>query len=342
MAINTKDSGTPRPPTMADIAAAVGVSRQLVGLVFRGAPGVGAETEAKIRAAAKELGYRPNLAAQALRREGSKYIGVVFHTDHSSINELIPEVYRQASKFGFQVILSAVSEARSEVEAIEEVLGHRCDGIILMSSGLSLSKIQKLAQEMPLVSMGRRLTKVRCGFVSSRGEAGMFEAVEYLVHLGHKSITYVDGSEMYDHEFRLEGYSAAMAKAKLKTHVMQISGNYTEVGGATAADRLLALKVKPTAVICSNDQMAFGLVHELQKNGISVPRDISVIGYDDTIAKWPFLNLTTVRQDAAELAQAAVEDLAARIRGEKLLSETYLTSSKLVIRSTTGKPRANI
>jgi DNA-binding LacI/PurR family transcriptional regulator len=329
-----------RHATMADVAAHVGVSRQLVGLVFRGAPGVSAKTEVKIRAAAKELGYRPNLAAQSLRRDGSKYIGFVFQPSHSSTSEIIPEIYRFAAERGFQVMLSAVSGKRTEEEAIEEVLGHRCDGIILSASQSSIAKLQKLSKIVPLVSLGRRLSGVRCGVVASRGEAGVFEAVEHLIKLGHKSILYIDAKDMFDHEFRLEGYKTAMDKAKLKKSVIAVTGDFVEAGGASAAERILALPVLPTAIVASNDQMAFGLVHRLLKAGIKVPQDVSVVGYDDTVAKLPFLDLTTVRQDPKEMAKAAVFDLADRIKGDKHLTETVLTNSKLVIRSSTSKPRS--
>ena len=139
---------------MADVAARVGVSRQLVGLVFRDAPGVGAETAAKIRAAAKELGYRPNLAAQSLRRDSSNYIGFVFHTDHSSMQEIVPALYKYAMAAGYSLVMSPVSSARTENEALDEVLGHRCEGIILSASTLSYTRVQKLAREIPLVSLG--------------------------------------------------------------------------------------------------------------------------------------------------------------------------------------------
>lgn len=335
---DSKDRNDQRPPTMADVAERVGVSRQLVGLVFRDAPGVGPETEAKIRAAAKELGYRPNLAAQSLRREGSKYIGVVFHAAESSTYEIIPAIYKQAADQGFQVLLSAISSDRTDAEAIDEIIGHRCDGVILIASTLSLTRLQKLARTIPMVSLGRRLTGVRCGVVSSRGESGVFDAVEYLINLGHKSIAYVNAKDMLDIEYRLEGYESAMDKHHLKKAVISITGDFAEPGGAMAAEKLLAMEHLPTAVVCNNDQSAFGLIHRLQKAGVRVPEDISVVGYDDTIAKQPFLDLTTVRQDPDELAKASVEDLAARIKGDKYLSETFLTSSTLVVRTSTCQP----
>lgn len=338
MASNKKPSGT-HHATMADVAAKVGVSRQLVGLAFRQATGVSAETAAKIFAAAEEIGYQPNLAAQSLRREGSKYIGLAYHTSHSSTEELLPAIYAQASSHGFKVMLSAISHDRDDQEAINEIIGHRCDGVILISSGLPVATLRKIAKKMPLVSISRRVTGVSCGVVASNGESGVFEAVEYLLSLGHKEIAYVDPDEMFEHEFRLAGYLTAMDQAKLPTSVMTISGDYIESAGAEAAERFLKGKKLPTAIVCANDQVALGLVYTFQKASVSVPSDVSVVGYDDTISRLPFLDFTTVHQDAGELAEAAVKDLAERISGRSAKAGIHLTSAKLVVRSSTSKPR---
>ena len=111
----------------------------------------------------------------------------------------------------------------------------------------------------------------------------------------------------------------------------------TQAGGV-AAEALLKENL-PTAIICNNDQSAFGLTHRLLQAGITIPEQVSVAGYDDNVGQFPFLDLTTVHQDAEDLANAAVSDLVARIKGEKYLSETYLTPATLVVRSSTSKPR---
>lgn len=328
----------PRQPTMADVANKVGVSRQLVGLVFRDAPGVGAETAAKIRAAAKELGYRPNLAAQSLRRDSSNNIGFMFHADQSSMQGIVPAMYKYAKAAGFNVVLSVVSSSHTETEAIEELLGYRCEGLIVSASDLSLNRLQKLAREIPMVSLGRRMEQVRAGMVSSNGEAGIFAVTNHLIELGHKDIAYVNAKDMRDSEYRLEGYQAAMDAHKLPKRIVEISGDFAEIGGGEAAAKLLKQNL-PTAVVCNNDQSAFGLTHRLLQAGVQIPAQVSVTGFDDTVAKYPFLDLTTARQDPEDLARYAIEDLVARIKGEKYLSETYLTPAKLIVRSSTAKPR---
>lgn len=336
----TNDKSEQQLPTMADVAKMVGVSRQLVGLVFRDAPGVGAETAAKIRAAAKEIGYRPNLAAQSLRRDSSNNIGFMFHAEQSSMQGILPAMYKYAKAAGFNLVLSAVSASHNENDAIEELLGYRCEGLVVSASDLSLNRLQKLAREIPMVSLGRRMDQVRAGMVSSNGEAGIFAVTTHLIELGHKDIAYVFAKDMRDSEYRLEGYQAAMDSHKLPHRVITVEGDFAEVGGGNAAEHLLKENL-PTAVVCNNDQSALGLTHRFLQAGLSIPNDISVTGYDDTVAQYPFMDLTTARQDPEDLAQNAITDLVARIRGEKYLSETYLTPATLVVRSSTAKPRKN-
>jgi DNA-binding LacI/PurR family transcriptional regulator len=324
---------------MADVAAKVGVSRQLVGLVFRDAPGVGAETAAKIRAAAKELGYRPNIAAQSLRRDSSKNIGFLFHTDQSSMQEILPAVYKYSKAAGYNLVVSAISSSHSEGEAIDEILGHRCEGLILSAPDMAPTRLQKLAREIPLVLLGRRIENVRAGIVASKGEVGVFDLTQYLIGLGHTDIAYIFGKKMHDAQYRLDGYAAAMDAHKLPKRVVTLEGEFAEIGGAEAAEKLLKENL-PTAIVCNNDQNALGLTHRLLRAGVQIPQQVSVAGFDDTVAQYPFMDLTTVRQEPDELAENAVTDLVARIKGEKYLSESYLTSTKVIVRSSTSKPRA--
>lgn len=328
-----------RPVTMADVAKKVGVSRQLVGFVFSGLPGVGTDTEAKIRKAAKDLGYRPNLAAQSLRRDETKYIGLIFYAAEAVMSELLPALQREAHENNFDLLSSAVTNAEEEIMAIEWLRGHRCNGLIFIASHLSTNRLQKLAREIPMVSIGRRLEKVRCGIVSSHAEIGVESAVQHLIDLGHTEITYIQGPDMLDSEFRLVGYKKAIRRAKIKSDVISLPGDFAARGGSRAAEVLLKRKTLPTAVVCNNDESAMGLWHRLLQAGVKIPHDVSIVGYDDSVAGYPYLDMTTVRQDPNELAAAAIADLSARILGSKYLAQTFLTSSKLVVRSSTVKPR---
>jgi DNA-binding LacI/PurR family transcriptional regulator len=144
---------------------------------------------------------------------------------------------------------------------------------------------------------------------------------------------------MLDSEFRLVGYKKAIRRAKIKSDVISLPGDFAARGGSRAAEVLLKRKTLPTAVVCNNDESAMGLWHRLLQAGVKIPHDVSIVGYDDSVAGYPYLDMTTVRQDPNELAAAAIADLSARILGSKYLAQTFLTSSKLVVRSSTVKPR---
>jgi len=324
--------------TMADVAKAVGVSRQSVGLVFNGKPGVGTETEVKIRKAAREIGYRPNRAAQSLRQDSTNYVGVVFHPNEATMGELLPALHNEAQKYGFEILLSAISEEHNEIQAIDSLLGHRCLGLIIIGSQLSVTRLQKLAREIPLVSLGRRLTGVRCGIVTSDGEAGVEAATRHLIDIGHTDIAYILGKDMTEGPYRLAGYVKAMERARLKVDVVTIYGDYAMRGGASAADEFMHRKKLPTAIVCNNDESAVGLWHRFAQHGIKVPEDVSLVGYDDSLAHFSYLDMTSVTQDPKELAVAAVKDVAGRISGEQYLAKTYLTSANVVVRTSTSQP----
>ena len=190
-----------------------------------------------------------------------------------------------------------------------------------------------------MVSIGRRLERIRCGIVSSHAELGVESAVQHLLDLGHTEIAYVEGPDMLDSEFRLAGYKKVMRRAKIKFDVISVPGDFAARGGSKAAEILLKRNTLPTAVVCNNDESAMGLWHRLLQAGIKIPQEISVVGYDDSVAGYPYLDMTTVRQDSDELASAAMGDLSSRINGEKYLAQTYLTSAKLIVRSSTTKAR---
>ena len=318
---------------MADVAKLAGVSRQLVGFVFQGKSGFSPEAAARVRKAADQLGYRPNLAAQSLRRDTTKIVGVVFDPRESSPLEIIQSLYKVAANVGFEVILSAIADDRDEDEAIHELIGYRCEGLILIASRLPEAKLAELATEIPFVSIGRQLGSAIADSVCSDGSRGLGLLVDHLAANGHKDIAYVNASTMLDAEARLNGFLEAALRHKLSHRVIDVQGDYTEESGAEAARILLEYHALPTAVACSNDQQALGLISALRIAGTSVPDEISVVGYDDSpVARFSFMALTTVHQDAAELAETALNRLVERIANGALPPRVNLTSVSLVVR----------
>lgn len=326
---------------MADVAELVGVSRQLVGLVFRNQPGVSKETRAKILTAAQELGYSPNVAAQNLRRSTTKYIGVIFDPSHSAALEILEWLYTAAHEANYKLVVSSVTAHRGETEAISELLGYRCEALILIAPRCTPEEISQTAGSIPAVIIGRKIENSPFDVVRSAGDAGIEAVVDHLVELGHQNIAYVNGIDMLDSQVRASGYIRAMTKHKLNELIVEVHTDYTEASGSTAASTLLAEKALPTAIVCCNDQAALGMVTTLAQAGIAIPGEVSVTGYDDSrVARLPFMNLTTVHQDPQEVGEAAMGVALQRIAGELTAAVEILTSAQLVIRSSTAAPRA--
>ncbi|MFD0773095.1 DUF3830 family protein, partial [Streptomonospora algeriensis] len=190
-----------RRPTMGDVAAHVGVSRQLVSLVMRGQPGPSDESRRRVREAAEELGYRPHTAAQLLRRTRSRQIGVLFNMDQPHNVELVESLYACAQDVGYGIALSANVPSRDERQAIEELLGLRSEALILTgpSSG-PLPELGRVAEQVPVVQVSRSAPVPGADLVRTSEAPGMSSAIGYLADLGHRDIVHVDGGSALEAE----------------------------------------------------------------------------------------------------------------------------------------------
>ncbi|MFJ7215027.1 LacI family DNA-binding transcriptional regulator [Amycolatopsis sp. NPDC098790] len=326
-------------PTMADVAAHVGVSKALVSIVFRGAPGASAETRQKVLDGAAELGYRPDGFAQGLRRHRSKQLGVLFTVRAPFESELVERIYPAAQALGYRVVLGAMTSGRTEDAAIEELISYRCEALILIAPQADIQRLDVLAGQLPIVELGRRVTTTGVDVVRSDDADGVTQAVEHLVELGHRAIVHVDGGTNPGAAERRQGYHDAMDRHGLAEEIRVLPGDYSEESGAQAAAELLRGDRLPTAIVAGNDQSALGLLDTLLRAGIRIPDDISLVGYDDTrFARLPFVNLTSVRQDAEQMAELAVKAAVARLESTLVDAKEVALTPTLVVRGTTGPP----
>src|ERR1700712_5667481 len=163
-----------RRPTMGDVAQRVGVSRQLVGIVFRGDRGVSAETRDRILKAADELGYQPDVAAQSLRQRSSKYLGVVFSPIHASEVDIVDALYVAAAAGGYGVILGALTSTRKGLAAVDEVLGYRCAALLIIGSVMDPADLRRVSAKLPVVVIGgANMQDTGCDYVRSAGDLGI-------------------------------------------------------------------------------------------------------------------------------------------------------------------------
>lgn len=329
---------------MADIAAHLGVSRQLVSIVLRDMPGASQATRERVLQAAKELGYSPHMGARTLRQTRSRHMGVAFAPAHATEPDIVEAIYPAAAAQGYQVILSAQTSTRSGNQAVEELLGYRCAAIIVIGSEQTTAELRALAGrvKVPVVVVGAGERNTAFDVVRSAGDEGMALTVRHLADLGHRRIAYVHCAAMPSAALRLRGFTKAVAAVGLKPDVVKVAGaDYTEESGAEAARLLLARKSLPTAVVAGNDQEAVGLMQVLTRAGVSIPADVSLTGFDDSrFARLTSVDLTSARQDPVEMGEAAVS-LAVRRIGQPTRRPTLsVIDPSLVVRSSTAPPRS--
>jgi DNA-binding LacI/PurR family transcriptional regulator len=334
-------------PTMADVAARAGVSKALVSIVFRGAPGASAESRARVLRAAEELDYRLDHRARLLGRGRSHTVGVVFGLQHEFHGELVEALYAEAHERGWDLALGASAPSRSEEEAVRGLLEQRCEALVLLGPTLGRAQLEELAARVPLVVAARHVPRSREGaqydLVRSDDVAGARLAVDHLLGLGHRRIVHVDGGRAPGAAERRRGCRQAMEAAGLASRARTIRGGIDEVAGERAAQELLSLarRQRPTAVAAFNDHCAVGLLGVLRAAGSQVPDDISVVGYDDSrIASLSSVALTTIRQDAPRLASAALGRAIHRIAEPRARGSEDVVRPSLVERSTAGAVRS--
>jgi DNA-binding LacI/PurR family transcriptional regulator len=321
---------------MRDVARHVGVSQTLVSLVLRNRPGPSEQSRARILQAAAELGYHPDIAAQVLRSNRSRRLGVLFSMQQPYEVDLVQALYPAADRHGYSIVLGAMVPGRDERATIEDLIGARCEAVILIAPSSQRRQLSDLASRLPVIGIGRCLRGTTVDVVRSAGIRGAQLAVDHLAGLGHREIVHIDGGSAPGAADRRRGYHAAMTRHGLGEHTRVLPGAFTEEAGAAAARELLQGGHLPTAVFAANDRCAEGLIYTLVRAGIDLPERISVVGYDDSrTARRSYLDLTTIRQDATEMADLAVEAVAERLERGRTDPREIVIEPSLVIRSST-------
>lgn len=337
------EPATHAAPTMRDVARAAGVSVATVSIVMRGAPGVGEETRARVLAVAEDLGYRANRTARLMKLRRTRHLGVAMSPRNAFHAEVVEGIQAAAAAAGYELVLSLVTPGHTEQRAVETLEGFRCESLILLGSDLSDAELAALASRLPVVLVARGVTIPGVDVVRSADQRGQRLLVDHLVALGHRDIAYVDGGPHPVAVERRRGYLGAMRRAGLGEHIRLVTGGQAEEDGRRAADELLRERSRPTAVCAFNDQVAVGVADTLAQHGVAVPGACSVTGYDDSgFSRLRAIDLTTVNQQADDLARAAVEAAIARLdapAGPGGSRPATLLEPRLVVRGTTAPLR---
>lgn len=327
----------PRRTTLADVAARAGVSVPLVSIIMRDAPGASDATRERVKKAADELGYRPDSRARMLRSSRTQLIGVVFGVQHPFHGDLVSGLYSAADAAGYELALSAVTPGRNEGRAVASLLQDRCEALILLGPSLPTTELANLADRMPVLVVARPVRSRAVDVVRTDDAAGIQLAVDHLAELGHSRIAHIDGGRAPGAAERRRGYREALDRHGLYD-ALTLPGGLTEDDGAAAARRLLAASPRPTAVTVFNDRCATGVLDVLRREGVSVPGEMSVVGFDDSsLARLSHVALTTVAQDTERITALAVSRAIARLDGHSAPDEReQVIAPHLVVRSTTA------
>ncbi len=324
--------------TMADVAARAGVSRALVSIVFRGAPGASPENRERVMRAAAELDYQLDTRARLLGSKRSRTVGVVFGLHREFHGELVEELYAAAEGTGYDLALGASAPTRDERRAVQGLVEQRCEAVVLLGPLLPRADLEALAERLPVVVVARTVRSDAVDVVRTDDVAGARLAVEHLAGLGHRSIAHVDGRRAPGATERRNGFRRAMSDLGLGDGSRIVPGGMAEEDGEQAAEALL--QGEPvTAVTAFNDHCAAGLLATLRSRGLRVPGDLSLVGYDDShLAGLASVALTTVAQDAQALATRALGLALARAEEPARPAREVVVAPSLVVRRTTAGP----
>ena len=327
---------------MADVAEIAGVSHMTVSRVLNDPDSVAAETRAKVEAAIRELDYRPNYAARALVTGRSKTLGVValdsmLYGPASTLYGI--ETAARESEYGISIVSLKVPNRESIADAVERLRAQGVDGIVVIAPQVTAVRaLQFVPKQLPIVAaQGSSRGPVPGASVDQLTGARL--AVEHLLELGHRTVYHVAGPiEWFEAQERERGWRETLQKAGAAIAPI-LRGDWSPRAGYELGRRLCEHD-DLTAVFAANDQMALGMLRAFSEAGVSVPRDVSIVGFDDAPgAEFFSPPLTTIRQDFIELGWRAVTLLLASIDGRR--DETLPSvPPELIVRQSTGAPRS--
>ncbi|KMW57902.1 Maltose operon transcriptional repressor MalR, LacI family [Candidatus Rhodobacter oscarellae] len=329
--------------TSAEVALRAGVSQSAVSRVFTPGASASAKTVQKVRAAAAELGYRPNTLARAMVSGRTRMIGlVVAYLENQFYPDALERLSNALQAQGYHVLVFMANTLTDNIDQVmEEILDYQVDGIIAASVALSSDLLTRCRNAgVPVVLFNRTQDDPSLSAVTSDNIAGGRKVAQFLLAGGHARIGYIAGwegaSTQRDREL---GFLAGLQAAGVALHARAV-GNFHMDSARAAALEMFSRPDPPDAVFVANDHMAFAVMDVLRfELGRAVPGDVSVVGYDDVpTAAWPAYDLTTVRQPANRMVAATVETLMAQIDDPASPPRRAMIPGPLVLRGSARIP----
>ena len=343
------ESKTPERMDIRTIARAANVSIATVSRTINNVPTVNPKIAKRVWEVIDELDYFPNTQARALVSGRSKIFGlIVSEITNPFFPELIQGFEDIAVEHGYEILVSSTNyDPKRMSHCIRRMLERKVEGVAIMTFGIEEPLLDQLAKRnVPLVFIDIGPKRPGISLLKVDYHHGIRQGVQHLAVLGHRNIAFISGpATLHSAQSRLSAFSTSLKECGIPVNPAWIvEGDHTMDGGIAAMERLLAANAKkmPTAVMCSNDMTAIGVLHRLYRAGLRVPDDLSVIGFDDIhIAEVTIPPLTTVQMSRFELARSAVAALRAHVENSQdpTPKRDYKIQTDLIVRESTGLPR---
>lgn len=326
---------------MSDVAEKANVSKATVSRVLRNPETVKKATRDKVMAIIEQMNYQPNILARHFRRSQTNTILVVIPNILNTVfSHMLGGIEHAAGKHGYRVLLANTNkQVEKEYEYLDHLKQRQVDGMILLSARMDKDVLQEVLEEYPVVLTADYLEGVAIPTVTIDNVSSARTATEHLINLGHQRIAHITGPiHLLVSQDRLKGYRQALLQNELDVdNILIQEGDFSHESGYNQMNKLLALEHPPTAVFAANDEMATGVIKAAKDKGLSVPKDIAVVGFDNIKLSYIYEpGITTIAQPMFDMGKKAMELLLQQINGEEMPKKQHVLESELIIRESCG------
>jgi LacI family transcriptional regulator len=328
--------------TIYDVAREANVSMATVSRVVNGNPNVKPTTRKKVLEAIDRLGYRPNAVARGLASKKTTTVGVII-PDISSIfySELARGIEDIATMYKYNIILSNSDQnLEKELHLLNTMLGKQVDGIVFMGGNITDEHVEEFKRSpVPIVLAASVEEQGETPSVAIDYEQAIYDAVKLFIDKGHRDIAFVSGpmQEPINRSKKLQGYKRALEEAAIPFNEQFVAeGDYTYDSGMEALQSLMGLDRKPTAILSATDEMALGIIHAAQDQGLSIPDDLDIIGFDNTrLSLMVRPQLSTVVQPTYDIGAVAMRLLTKLMNKEPVEEHIVELPHRIELRQST-------
>lgn len=335
--------------TLKDIAEALDLSITTVSRALAGYSDVAESTRERICQTAERMGYYPNITARQLQKQRTDTIAFVIPThgprfSDPFFSELLAGIGNEAGKHFYDLLVSTQApDTKMEIEAYNHIVsGRRADGALVVRTRQNDERIRFLSERgFPFVAFGRSDLDIDFPYVDEDSYQGIKLLMQHMIDLGHRRIAYIGAPPgLMFSRFRSCGYTESLQENHIPVDEnLIVTGDLTQRGGFQAAQELLSLSPRPTAIVACNDLMAMGTMSAAQSEGLVVGEDLSVGGFDDIAsAEHAHPPLTTVRQPLYDIGRRITRMLVELLQGNKPETTKVILTPELVVRSSSGPP----